>query len=86
MTLILHLPPDTEARLRDVAQAQGLDPTEMAERLLETALPPKTERTSTNRITCEKRSPDFLATVKRIRGRLAPIVFGTEIVSSEVMR
>jgi hypothetical protein len=71
MTLILHLPPDTETRLRDAAEAEGLNPAEMVERLLETSLPPKKERIPTNRSASEKRSPEFLATVKRIRGKFA---------------
>ena len=71
MTLTLHLPPDTEARLRDAAEAQGLNPAEMAERLLEKFLPPKSERISTSGNSSEERSPDFLATVKRIRGKFA---------------
>ena len=73
MTLTLHLPPDTEARLRDAAEAQGLNPAEMAERLLEQSLPlpPKPERIPTNGTRSEERSPEFLATVKRIRGKFA---------------
>jgi hypothetical protein len=71
MTLILHLPPDTEARLRDAALAKGLNPAEMAERLLETSLPPRAEKIPTNGSISEERSPEFLATVKRIRGKFA---------------
>lgn len=71
MSLILHLPPDMEARLRDAAETQGLNPSEMAERLLETALPQKRDPISTNGAAGEERSPDFLAAVKRIRGKFA---------------
>jgi hypothetical protein len=71
MTLILHLPPDVEARLHAVAQEQGRDPAEVAETLLDAALPAMTSRPPANGTTCSDRDPTLVAVVKRIRGKFA---------------
>ena len=71
MTLILHLPPDIEARLQAVAQEQGRDPAEVAETLLDAALPAMTSRPPANGTTCSDGDSKLVAAVKRIRGKFA---------------
>src|SRR5581483_2825884 len=71
MILILHLPPATEARLRAAAHAQGLNPVELAARLLETSLPTIAAGTPLKDARTHGRSPEFVATVKRIRGQFS---------------
>jgi len=71
MTLTLHLSPEVEARLRAVAQEQGLDPVEVAEHLLQTYLPAATREPLTNGMTTPQRDPAFVAVVKSIRGKFA---------------
>src|SRR5467141_3686723 len=71
MTLTLHLSPEVEARLRAVAQEQGLDPVDVAEQLLQTYLPAGTRESSTTGMTTPDRGPAFVALVKSIRGKFA---------------
>lgn len=71
MTLTLHLSPEVEARLRAVAQEQGLDPVDVAEHLLQTYLPAATREPPTNGMTTPQRDPAFVALVKSIRGKFA---------------
>ncbi len=71
MTLTLHLSPEVEARLRAVAQEQGLDPVDVAEHLLQTYLPAATREPPTNGMTTPQRDSAFVALVKSIRGKFA---------------
>jgi hypothetical protein len=71
MTLTLHLSPEVEARLRAVAQEQGLDPVEVAEQLLQTYLPAVTREIPANGMSTPKRDPAFVALVKSLRGKFA---------------
>jgi hypothetical protein len=71
MTLTLHLSPEVEARLRAVAQEQGLDPVDVAEQLLQTYLPAVTREPPANGMTTPERDPAFVALVKSIRGKFA---------------
>jgi len=71
MTLTLHLPPETAARLRAIARERGLDPVDMAEQLLQTSLPDVLQKPSANNMTTPERDPAFVTLVKRIRGKFA---------------
>src|SRR5262245_1576358 len=71
MTLTLNLPPEVEARLQSVAQAQGLDLEEVAAQLLQTYLSAVTRESLANRGIPSQRYPAFVAVVKSIRGKFA---------------
>jgi hypothetical protein len=71
MTLTLHLSSEVEARLRAVAQEQGLDPVDVVEHLLQTYLPAATREPPTNGMTTPQRDPAFAALVKSLRGKFA---------------
>jgi hypothetical protein len=71
MTLTLHLSPEMEVRLKTAAQAQGLTPLALAEQLLATSLLPQTAAAPIAGADVGARTPEFIATVKRIRGKFA---------------
>jgi hypothetical protein len=71
VTLTLHLSPEVEARLRAVAQAQGRDPVDVAEHLLQTYLPAGTREPPAAGATTPERDPAFVALVQSLRGKFA---------------
>ena len=77
MSLLLNLSPEMEARLRAAARARGMDPLDVVEQVLKAHLPTGPIVSPKNGEGHDDRNTEFVAKVRRTRGKFAHTVTGS---------